>query len=276
MPIEKLSSPQDIHSFRLTPGEPVELSQFPTKLKTSFSRKEGEKQFSKLRKRLNQLQELLYAESKHALLVVFQAMDAGGKDSTTRHVFSPLDPQGVHVAGFKAPTAEEYAHDFLWRVHAETPAKGQIQIFSRSHYEDVLIARVKGLVPESRWSKRYRHINEFERMLADEGTTILKFFLHISKDYQKKRLERRLQREDKIWKFYPEDVAERKHWDDYQQAYEVALSRCTTDDAPWYIIPAERKWLRNLLVAQVVVDTLEGLEMQYPEPDFDPADIVIE
>jgi len=276
MPVSEIEAAADVHQFRLTPGEPVNLATYPTRLDPEMSKKEGRKALRDLRKRMADLQELLYAESKHALLVIFQAMDAGGKDSTTRQVFRTLDPQGVHVTGFKAPTKHEYAHDFLWRVHRHTPAKGEIMVFSRSHYEDVLIARVKGLVPESRWAKRYRHINDFERMLADEGTTILKFFLHISNGYQKQRLERRLARPDKMWKFYPEDVAERKHWDAYQQAYEVALSRCATEHAPWYIIPAETKWLRNLLVARAVVDTLEGLNMQYPEPHFDPNAITIE
>lgn len=275
MPITEIKNLSDVHQFRVPPGEAVDLSAYPTHVKASMKAKEGKKALHDLRKRMAALQELLYAESQHAMLVVFQAMDAGGKDSTTRHVFRMLDPQGVHVTGFKSPTKQEYAHDFLWRVHRRAPALGEIMVFSRSHYEDVLIARVKDLVPESRWARRYQHINNFERMLADEGTTILKFFLHIGKDYQKKRLERRLERPDKIWKFYPEDITERKYWDAYQHAYEIAIGRCATAQAPWYVIPAETKWLRNLLVAQVVVDTLEGLNMQYPEPNFDPSEITI-
>jgi PPK2 family polyphosphate:nucleotide phosphotransferase len=179
------------------------------------------------------------------------------------------------VINFKAPTPEELEHDFLWRVHANAPRAGYLAVFNRSHYEDVLIARVKNLVPESRWRKRYDHINAFEELLHDEGTTILKFFLHISRDYQRQRLQRRLDKPDKLWKFDPGDLVERTRWDDYQQAYADALSRCSTRHAPWYVIPAEKRWYRNLLIARIIVDTLESLDMQYPEPGFDPSTIVV-
>jgi PPK2 family polyphosphate:nucleotide phosphotransferase len=218
----------------------------------------------------------MYAEAKHALLVVLQAMDAGGKDSTIRNVFGPINPQGCKVINFKAPNDVELKHDFLWRIHENTPRLGYLGVFNRSYYEDVLVVRVKNLVPEKRWKERYDHINHFEKMLTDEGTTVVKLFLHISKDYQKERLQRRLERPDKFWKFDPSDLAERRRWDDYRKAYEDALSRCSTGYAPWYVIPAERRWYRNLLIARVLVQTLESLKMQYPEPKFDPKTMVVE
>jgi PPK2 family polyphosphate:nucleotide phosphotransferase len=207
---------------------------------------------------------------------VFQAMDAAGKDSTTRRVFGPVNPQGCRVIGFKAPSSLELAHDYLWRIHQHVPQRGMISVFNRSHYEDVLIVRVRGLVADEVWRKRYDHINDFERMLADEGVTILKFFLHISRDYQKRRLQRRLDKPDKHWKFNPADLVSRAQWDDYRRAYEDALGRCSAAHAPWYVVPAENRAFRDLLVAQVVVDALEGLDMRYPEPDYDPAAVRIE
>lgn len=266
----------DVAPFRVPAGNAVDLHQWPTKTSPGISREAGRQLQHKLEKRLSDLQEVFYAQHKHALLVVFQAMDAGGKDSTIRRVFGPLDPQGMHVADFKRPTARELDHDFLWRIHRRTPPRGMIHVFNRSHYEDILIVRVHNMVPEPRWAKRYDHINAFERMLADEGTTIVKFFLHISRDYQRKRLQRRLDRPDKHWKFNPEDLAERAKWDDYQHAYEAAIERCNADHAPWYIVPAERKWYRCLVVAQVLIDLLESMGLEYPKPTFDPSDITIE
>jgi PPK2 family polyphosphate:nucleotide phosphotransferase len=261
--------------YRVKPGSKVNLTDHETNADGGLSRDEGEAKFAKLTDRLSKLQELMYAQGKHALLVVLQAMDAGGKDSTIRNVFGPINPQGCRVINFKAPTPEELEHDFLWRVHANAPRAGYFAVFNRSHYEDVLIARVKNLVPESRWRRRYDHINAFEELLHDEGTTILKFFLHISKDYQKERLQRRLDKPDKLWKFDPGDLVERARWDDYQQAYAEALSRCSTKHAPWYVIPAETRWYRNLLIAKTIVDTLESLDMKFPEPGFDPSTITI-
>jgi PPK2 family polyphosphate:nucleotide phosphotransferase len=216
--------------------------------------------------RMVQLQEELHAEHKHKVLVVFQAMDTGGKDGATRKVFSGLNPQGVRVTSFKAPTVAELDRDYLWRVHEHVPAKGEIAIFNRSHYEDVLITRVHGWIDKKTCENRYRHIVEFERMLAEEGTTILKFFLHISKDEQKRRLQERLDDPAKHWKFNPGDLEERKLWDDYQDAYQAVLRETSREQAPWYIVPANRKWLRDLYVSQVLVNALAGLGMRYPKP----------
>ncbi|TVP56423.1 MAG: polyphosphate kinase 2 family protein [Gemmatimonadales bacterium] len=236
----------------------------------------GKEYLEELTLRLRELQELLYAQGKHRLLVVLQAMDSGGKDGVIRHVFRSVNPQGVKVASFKVPSSRERAHDYLWRVHRETPATGEIRIFNRSHYEDVLVVRVHNLVPASVWERRYDHIRDFERMLADEGTTILKFFLHISREEQAERLQSRLDTPRKRWKFSPADLEERKHWDAYQEAFEVALNRTSTERAPWYVIPANSKWYRNLVIARILVETLEGLEMTYPEPEGDLSGIRIE
>ena len=219
--------------------------------------------------RLSELQALMYAENKHALLIVLQAMDGGGKDGTIHHVMSALNPQGCSVVGFKVPTAEELAHDYLWRIHQHTPRKGQITVFNRSHYEDVLVVRVHNLVPKDVWSKRYNEINAFERQLANAGTTIVKFFLHIDKDEQLKRFRDRLDEADKQWKISESDYTEREYWDAYQTAYMDALSKCSFNYAPWYVIPANHKWFRDLAVSQILVDTLEGLKMKYPEPSVD-------
>lgn len=204
------------------------------------------------------------------MLIVLQAMDTGGKDGTIRNVFMGVNPQGVRVWGFGAPTEEELAHDYLWRIHDHTPANGGITIFNRSHYEDVLVVRVKDLVPESRWQKRYAHIVDFERLLSDEGTTVVKLFLHISKEEQRSRLEARLQEADKRWKFNPGDLEDRKLWDDFQEAYEEAITRTSTEQAPWYVVPADRKWYRDLAVASILIETLERMDPRYPpEPDLD-------
>lgn len=225
--------------------------------------------------RLNELQEILYAEAKHAVLVVLQAMDTGGKDGTIRRVLGPLNPQGVRVSSFKQPTPEELAHDFLWRIHQEVPAKGMIRIFNRSHYEDVLVVRVHGMVPESEINRRYEQINTFERSLSENGVTILKFCLHISKEEQKQRLQDRLDRPDKHWKFSSGDLAERELWDNYMDAYETALSRCSTPWAPWYVVPANRKWYRDFAVGHILLDTLEDMDLRYPEPEAGLDKIVV-
>lgn len=226
--------------------------------------------------RLSDLQYLLYAENSRALLIVLQAMDAGGKDGTIRHVMSGVNPQGCHVTSFKVPSAEEAAHDFLWRIHNAAPAAGQIGIFNRSHYEDVLVVRVHNLVPKSLWSKRYRQINAFEKLLADNGVHILKFFLHISKDEQKKRFLERLNNPRKNWKVNPADFDERRWWDDYMQAYETALRRCSSKHAPWFVIPSDKKWFRNLAISDIVVDTLEALDMKFPPPPENLSQISID
>jgi PPK2 family polyphosphate:nucleotide phosphotransferase len=221
---------------------------------------------AELNARLVQLQEVLYAEHKHKILVVFQATDTGGKDGVIRKVLSGINPQGVHIASFKSPTALELDHDYLWRVHAKVPGKGDMVVFNRSHYEDVLITRVHGWITKEQCKKRYRHIVEFERMLADEGTTIVKFFLHISKDEQKQRLKARLDDASKHWKFNPGDLTEREKWDEYQVAFDAILNETSTEHAPWYVVPANRKWVRDVYVAQVLVETLTALKMKYPEP----------
>lgn len=255
----------------------MDLSQWETSSSATFDgdKRAGKKALLELNDELEALQELLYAEGKHKVLIVLQATDTGGKDGTIRHVFEGVNPQGVDVASFKKPTETELKHDYLWRVHARTPGSGEIVIFNRSHYEDVLIVRVHDLVAPSRWEKRYEHINNFEKLLADEGTTIIKFFLHISKDEQKERLEERLADPEKHWKFATGDLAERERWDDYQEAFEAALSRTSTEYAPWYIIPADRKWYRNLVISEVIIDTLKGLEMAYPPAEEGLDDIVV-
>ncbi len=254
----------------LPPGERFQLGHFdPNNTGPYTSKTEAKEQIAHNLQRLNTLQEMLYAQGKHALLIVLQAMDAGGKDSTIKHVMGAFNPQGVQVVPFKVPTEEELAHDFLWRVHKAVPRRGMIGIFNRSHYEDVLVVRVKGLVPKEVWQGRYAHINHFERLLADSGVTIVKFFLHISKEEQKERLLARQQRPDKQWKFAPGDLEERKRWDAYMAAFEDALTRCNTPYAPWYVIPANRKWYRNLAVSQVLIETLEKLDLRYPDPPPD-------
>ncbi len=227
-------------------------------------KEEAKLRLSELNVKLDQLQEILYAEHKHKILIVVQGMDGGGKDGTIRSVFEGVNPQGVHVANFKTPTSTDLDHDYLWRVHAEVPAKGEIVVFNRSHYEDVLIVRVHNLVPQSVWEKRYRHILEFERMLTDEGTLVLKFCLYIDQKEQKKRLLERLSDPTKQWKFNPNDSQERKLWDQYMLAYETMLNKTSTEFAPWYLIPANHNWYRNLVIASVIVDKLESLNMQYP------------
>lgn len=223
------------------------------------------KQFKKLTSRLDELQTALNAESKRAVLVVLQGRDTSGKDGTIRSVFGPLNPQGVTVTAFRAPTAVELAHDFLWRVHRAVPSKGSIGIFNRSHYEDVLIVRVHQLVPETVWRPRYEQINRFESILHENGVTILKFFLHISREEQRERLLARLEDPTKYWKFQAEDLSERQKWDDYTEAYQEMLARTSTAHAPWYIVPADRKPVRNVLVGQVVVEALERLGPRYPD-----------
>ena len=218
---------------------------------------------------LVELQHLLYAEGQQSLLVVLQGMDGAGKDSTIRNVFSGVNPKGCQVASFKAPTQEELSHDFLWRIHQKVPPKGNIEVFDRSQYEDVLVVRVKNLVPNAVLEQRYEQINNFEKMLSENGTKIIKFFLYISKDEQKNKLLERLEDPEKKWKFNPTDIQERKHWDKYMKSYETLLNKCSTEWAPWFVIPANNKWFRNLAVSQIVVETLEGMNPKLPEPFFD-------
>lgn len=265
----------DIEAFRVSPGSTVDLTGWNPD-ETGDQEKSTARALTKdLNRRLEALQEVLYAEEKHKVLVVIQATDTGGKDGTIRHVFDRVNPQGVKVASFKKPTSEEIAHDYLWRVHAHTPANGEMTLFNRSHYEDVLIVRVHDLVPEARWQRRYKHIRDFEQLLADEGTTIIKLFLHISKDEQKRRLEDRLARPEKHWKFEMGDLEQRKHWDAYQDAFTAMLEETSTADAPWFVIPANKKWFRNLLISEIMVQTLEGLHMAYPTNEDDLSGVTV-
>ena len=264
--------------YRVKPGDKVDLTNWDPNDKTVFpmGKKGGKEQLNQLNNELESLQELLYAEGKHKVLIVLQAMDTGGKDGVIRHVFDGVNPQGVKVASFKAPTRVELAHDYLWRVHQHTPGKGEIAIFNRSHYEDVLVVRVHNLVPEAVWSKRYQHIVDFEKLLADEGTTILKFYLHINKEEQKERLQARLDEPHKNWKFSLGDLEERKLWNDYTAAFETALEKTSTETAPWYVIPANRKWYRNLLISSIIIEKLKSLNMNFPEAEDDLSGVVIE
>ncbi len=256
----------DINKYRVKPGATARLDEHDPSDKGEFAggKPEGKAALPSLRTELAELQTRLWAESKQSVLVVIQAIDTGGKDGTIRHVFSGINPQGVKVHSFGRPTDEELSHDYLWRVHHHTPADGEITIFNRSHYEDVLVVRVKDLVPENVWERRYRHINEFERMLADEGTTIVKLFLNISKDEQRERLQARLDNPEKNWKFRKADLDDRAIWDDYQKAFEVMLTKTSTEHAPWFVIPANRKWYRNLVVSRILIETISEMNPQYP------------
>lgn len=255
------------YSYSVKPGINVDLSKIATDDTGPFKTKhDAAGPTAENLSALRNLQEVLYANSSRAVLIVIQAMDTGGKDGAIDHVFSGVNPQGCSVTSFKQPSHLELAHDFLWRVHAAAPDRGMIGIFNRSHYESVLVERVHSLVPKEVWQERYQHINNFERLLSDEGTVIVKFFLHISKKEQKKRLQARLDDPDKTWKFDPNDFVERKLWDRYQAAYADALEKCSTNHAPWYIVPADHKWFRNWVISQTLVRTLQDLKLKYPDP----------
>jgi PPK2 family polyphosphate:nucleotide phosphotransferase len=257
--------------YRIDPETHVDLTGHDPSERLTFDegKKVGREYLRELTGRLRELQEILHAQGKHRLLLVLQATDTGGKDGVIRHVFRSVNPQGVKVSSFKVPSPAELSRDYLWRIHAEVPARGEIRIFNRSHYEDVLVVRVRELVPQGVWERRYDHINAFERMLADEGTTILKFFLNISKEEQRDRLQSRLDDPTKHWKFSRADLEERKLWDAYQEAFEAMLSKTSTPWAPWYVVPSNSKWYRNLVVARVLVNTLEGFGMSYPPSELD-------
>lgn len=255
----------DYPRYHVHPEQPIVLADIdPDACENYKKQKDIAEELEYQRDRVGKLQQRLYAENKRSLLIVLQAMDTGGKDGTIKHVFSGVNPQGCRVWSFKKPSEEEYNHDFLWRYHQKTPQRGMITIFNRSHYEDVLIVRVKNLVPEEVWRKRYHVINEFEQMLTLSNISVIKFFLHISKDEQKRRLESRLEDPDKRWKFSSNDVKERLLWDDYQMAFEDAINNCSTESAPWYVVPANKKWYRNLVIARAIADTLEAMNPQFP------------
>ncbi|MBM3880109.1 MAG: polyphosphate kinase 2 family protein [Verrucomicrobia bacterium] len=244
----------------------VRLKDYDPGFSGGLKKQDVAKQVVKLRQRIGELQEVLYANASHALLIVLQGMDASGKDGTAKKVLQEVNPAGVETANFKTPSNEELAHDFLWRIHGAVPRYGNIGVFNRSHYEDVLIARVLNLVPERVWERRYEQINAFERMLTQNRVVLLKFFLHISKEEQAERLKARLENPRKKWKFAADDLKMRDYWHSFQRAYEDALSRCHTKYAPWHIVPADRKWYRNYVVAHTVVDALEALDLKWPKP----------
>jgi PPK2 family polyphosphate:nucleotide phosphotransferase len=262
--------------LRVAPGSRVRLATLDAAETHGRSKDDSDDQLRKGLDRLADLQDRLWAEAKDAVLVVLQGMDASGKDGTIKHVMTAFNPQGCGVTSFKVPTPVELAHDFLWRVHQRTPGKGEVGVFNRSHYEDVLVVRVHDLVPRAIWSARFDQINAFEASLSAAGTTIVKFFLHIDRDEQRRRFESRLDDPTKRWKFRTGDLVERKLWDDYRAAYEDALSRCSTESAPWYVIPANHNWFRNLAVAEIVADTLEKLNPQYPPPAEDLSAVRVE
>ena len=255
-----------MHIHRLEAGKQVHLKEYDANDTSGFSGSKdvAAQKLAELKAKLDALQENLYAEHRHKVLIVLQGMDTSGKDGTVRAIFDGMNPQGVRVTSFKVPTSEELDHDYLWRIHQEVPAKGQIVVFNRSHYEDVLVVRVHNIVSADEWKRRYDQINHFEKHLAQEGTLILKFFLHIDLDEQKQRLLERLDDPTKHWKFNPGDLKERALWDTYAEAYEDAITKTSTDEAPWFIVPANKKWYRNLVIATAIVEGLEGLKIQTP------------
>lgn len=266
----------DVSRYRIKENQSVDLKEFSTKCDAELNRKEVEKEWmpANIRK-MAELQEKLYAENTTSILLVFQAMDAAGKDGTIKHVMTGFNPQGVSVASFKVPSSEENDHDYLWRIHKQCPRRGEIGIFNRSHYEDVIVARVHDLVETSQlpeenktkdiWDRRYRQIRDFEKYLTENGTVILKFFLHVSKKEQTKRLLKRIENSDKHWKFSPGDTYERKFWDSYMRAYEAMLEKTSTEDAPWYVLPADNKWYTRFLVSEIVLQKMKELDPKFPE-----------
>lgn len=260
--------------FCVVPGSKVDLSKIDAGFKDNHeTHQDALEEIEAHNQKLRDLQYLMYAEGERSLLIVLQGRDAAGKDGTINHVLGAMNPQGCSVTGFKVPSKEEAAHDFLWRYHQHTPGKGQVAIFNRSHYEDVLVQRVHEMVPRAVWSKRYDHINAFERMLADNGTHILKFYLHIDSDEQLRRFKQRIDDPARHWKISEGDYAERPYWDAYTEAFEAALGKCSTEHAPWFIIPSNHKWFRNLAISKIVVETLESLKMSFPASTVDMAEI---
>ena len=254
--------------FRVKSGTRVRLGEHdPTgEPELAGAKEEGLRQLEQIKADIRNLQRMLYAERKHRLLVILQGVDGSGKDGTVRNVFNGIDPHGLRVVSFKAPTPAELDHDFLWRIHREVPGKGDVVVFNRSHYEDIVAVGVKNLAPEAVWKRRYDHVVNFERLLADEGTTIIKIFLHVSREEQRRRLQARLEDPQKHWKFHPDDIADRRRWPEFIAAYEEVLTKTSTDHAPWYIVPADRKWYRNVAVAGIVRETLGRLELKFPPP----------
>lgn len=265
----------DIERYRILENQKVKLEDYSTKRDIKVDRDEVERKWMPGNiAKMAELQEKLYAENTSSLLIVFQAMDAAGKDGAIKHVMKGFNPQGVHVASFKVPSSEENDHDYLWRIHRQVPRRGEIGIFNRSHYEDVLVSRVHDLVAKSQlppelitediWHQRYRQIREYERYLSENGTVILKFFLHVSKEEQKERLLERIENPEKNWKFSPSDTHERTYWDSYMKAYEAMLASTSTEHAPWYVLPADNKWFTRFLVSEVILKKLKEMDPQFP------------
>jgi PPK2 family polyphosphate:nucleotide phosphotransferase len=265
-----------VNTLRVGPDAKVKLRDQDADRRFGWEEADARAATAKLREELEALQFKLYADGRFGLLVVLQAIDGGGKDSTIRHVLSAFNPQGCAVTSFKAPTPEELRHDYLWRIHRHAPPHGEIAVFNRSHYEDVLVVRVDELAPKEVWNARYAQINEFEQLLHASGTRMVKLFLHISRDEQKRRFQERLDDPTKQWKFDPADLKKRKQWAEYQSAYEDMLERCSTSHAPWHVIPSDHKWLRDLAVAQILKDALGDLPLRFPKPAYDPKSIRID
>lgn len=263
-------------TIKVRSGDKIRLSKIDPNDTGKMIKEEACARLVELREKIDLLQEKLYAEHERSLLILFQALDTGGKDGAVKSLCFGLNPAGLEIANFKAPTQAELDHDFLWRAHKVTPGKGMIGIWNRSHYEDVLVVRVHKLVPKKVWKARYDQINVFEKILCENGTTIVKVVLHISKDEQKKRLQARIADPHKRWKLSAADLKERALWDDYQEAYEDAINCCATDDAPWYIIPANHKWARDLAIAEIVLHVLKKMKPRYPKIRFDPATTIID
>jgi PPK2 family polyphosphate:nucleotide phosphotransferase len=262
--------------YRIAPDSKVDLDRIDPAHTGAFERREdAEQEMTADLERLRALQERFYVDGRYSLLLVLQGMDTSGKDGMVRHLSGALNLVGAEVTSFKAPNSDELDHDFLWRVHLKVPARKRIGIFNRSHYEDVLVVRVQNLVPPTVWRSRYAQINEFENILTMNGVIILKCFLHISKQEQKERLLARLGDKDKLWKLEPSDLAAREQWDQYQEAYAAALSKCSTKEAPWHVIPANRKWFRNYAVTRLMVESLEALALELPAPKLDPSQVTI-
>ncbi len=264
--------------YKVKPGSKVKIGDINASDKFLFDgdKDSSQEAFQEQLLQMKDLQNKLYSQGTKKLIVIMQAMDAGGKDGCVKNVFSSVDPLGIHVEAFKRPTEEELAHDFLWRVHAKCPRSGMISVFNRSHYEDILAVRVKKIFEDKVWKRRYRHIVEFERMLVEEGTTVIKIFLRISKDEQKERLQARLDNPDKHWKFEPGDLEDRARWDDFEEVYEDLFEKTSKDTAPWYIVPADRKWYRNLIVSQIIIDTMKDMDLEHPSVVWDPDQFVID
>ena len=262
--------------IRIKPGSRVQLHTLTTDGELdAINKEQGQTVLEALREDMRRLQRVLFAARTHRLLIVLQGMDGSGKDGTVRNVFHGIDPHGFKVMAFKGPTQEELDHDFLWRIHPHVPARGCITVFNRSHYEDVVTVGVKNLLPRPVWQRRYQHIIDFERMLVEEGTTILKLFLHISPEEQGRRLHSRIQNPEKHWKFHPDDAADRMLWPQIQAAYNEALSRTSTEAAPWFVVPGNSKWRRNIAIATLIRDTLSSMNLKFPAPAFDPATVRI-